>query len=80
MSTDAIVPASWLKPFVAGFRRIAGHHPAAPAHIEIRIIATPGPLGSLRDALHWKRANIERWMQQGFAAASDISIDKCFTR
>jgi len=68
------IPGSWLKPFVAGFRRVAGHNPPLAAGIEVQVIATPGPLGSLRDALRWKRDNIERWMEQGFAAAKKQGV------
>ena len=68
------IPGHWLKPFAAGFRRVAGHNPAAPPGIDVQVIATPGPLGSLRDALRWNRSNIERWMEQGFEAAKDISV------
>ncbi|HUA85127.1 MAG TPA: patatin-like phospholipase family protein [Bryobacteraceae bacterium] len=68
------IPGSWLKPFVAGFRRVAGHNPPLAAGIEVQMIATPGPLGSLRDALRWKRDNIERWMEQGFAAAKKQGV------
>jgi NTE family protein len=67
------IPAAWLRPFVAGFRRIAGHHPPTPPEVELEIIQTPGPLGSLHDSIHWKRENIERWMKQGFAAANHAS-------
>ena len=67
------VPSRWLRPFVKGFRRVAGHHPPVPAGVELRIIQPASPLGSLSDALHWRRENIERWLDQGFAAARPIS-------
>ena len=74
------IPGHWLKPFVAGFRRAAGYHPPLPGAVDLQMIATPGPLGSLREALQWKRDRIERWMEQGFAAANNISLPKCIER
>jgi NTE family protein len=74
------IPVRWLKPLAAGFRRVAGYDPPRPEGIEVRTIETAEPLGSLRDSLCWKRENIERWMEQGFAAAKDISLGKCFRR
>jgi len=74
------IPGSLLKPFVAGFRRVAGHHPPLPPEVELRIIETPAPLGSLRDALVWKRDNIARWMEAGYRAAENISVPNCIER
>ncbi len=39
-------------------------------------------LGSMRDALSWKRENIERWLDQGYedALAKNISIPNCLER
>ena len=70
------IPGYWLKPFVAGFRRVAGHNPDVPKGIHVETIATPAPLGSLRDALYWKRDNIERWMEEGYNAAKNVSLWK----
>jgi NTE family protein len=68
------IPGRLFKPLVAGFRRVAGHNPDVPAGVELETIATPAPLGSLRDALRWKRQNIERWMEEGFEAAKNVSL------
>src|SRR5208282_2856251 len=60
------IPTLWLKPFIAGFRRVAGHHPPVPAGVEMRIVQPSEKLGSVRDALHWRHANIERWLDLGY--------------
>jgi len=72
------IPSRWLRPVVKAFRRVAGHHPPLAREIEIEILETPGPLGTMREALRWKRENVERWMQLGFDAARNISMDRCF--
>jgi predicted acylesterase/phospholipase RssA len=74
------IPSVWIKPFVAGFRRVAGHHPPLPPGVELTLIETPRPLGSMRDALRWKRENVERWLEQGYRAAENISILNCIER
>lgn len=74
------IPSAWIKPFVAGFRRAAGHHPPLPSGVELTMIETPHPLGSMRDALRWNQDNIERWMEQGYRAAKNISILNCIER
>lgn len=74
------IPSRLLKPFVAGFRRAAGHNPPTPPRIDVQIIQPPRPLGTIGDALRWKRRNIERWIEEGFAAAKNISIPDCLER
>jgi NTE family protein len=74
------IPSSVLKPFVKGFRRVFGHHPPLPAGVELVTIAPEGALGSVRDALVWKRENIERWIASGEESAKNISIPNCFWR
>jgi NTE family protein len=74
------VPSSVLKPFVKGFRRVFGHHPALPEGVRLVTIEPEGPLGSIRDALIWKQENVERWIEQGRKAAKNISIQDCFWR
>ncbi len=78
------IPSSVLKPFVKGFRRVFGHHPPLPAGVRLVTIEPEGALGSVGDALHWKRENIERWIAsgttQGRDAAKNISIQNCFWR
>ncbi|HWX36909.1 MAG TPA: patatin-like phospholipase family protein [Steroidobacteraceae bacterium] len=76
------VPSPLLKPFVRGFRFLAGHHPPLPSGVEMRLIEPGRRLGSMRDAMRWKRDNIERWLEQGYedALAKDISIANCLER
>jgi predicted acylesterase/phospholipase RssA len=72
------IPSIVLRPFVTGFRRVAGHHPPLPPDIELTLISTGNAIGSMRDALRWKRENIERWLQMGYSAAQNISLPKCY--
>jgi predicted acylesterase/phospholipase RssA len=74
------IPSSVLRPFVTGFRRVAGHHPPLPPGVELTLISTGDAIGSMRDALRWKRENIERWLQMGSSAAHNISLSKCYGR
>ena len=62
-------PSALLKPFVAAFRAVFGHNPKLRSDIDVLTIAPNGPLGSLADALRWKRENIERWLAQGASDA-----------
>lgn len=72
------IPAAWLAHLARGFQRVCGHHPPLADGVELTVIQTEGSLGSLMDSIRWKRENIERWMDQGFAAATNISIPDCF--
>ena len=72
------IPSPLLKPFVKGFRRVFGHHPPLPDGVDLMLVEPDGVLGSVRDALAWKRENIERWIAQGEQAAKNISIPNCF--
>ncbi len=62
------IPSVWLKPFVKGFRHVAGHSPPVPSGVELHIIKPARSLGSMRDALHWRCENIERWLDEGSEA------------
>jgi len=80
------MPSVALRPLVHGFRFLFGYLPPTPAEVELTIIQPKTkPLGSLRDALYWKRDNIERWLKQGEedaleAAGQNISVLNCFER
>jgi predicted acylesterase/phospholipase RssA len=74
------IPAVWLKLLAQGFRRVAGHNPPVPADVQMLMIKPPGPLGSVHDALHWRRDNIERWMEEGYRQGKNISLEKCLER
>jgi predicted acylesterase/phospholipase RssA len=62
------IPSSLLKPFVSAFRATVGHKPEVPPGVDLTIFKTDGPLGSIRDALHWKQENIDRWIELGETA------------
>jgi len=72
------VPWALLAPFIKGFRRVAGYHPPLPEGVKVITLETDGALGSPVEVLRWRRDNVERWMQMGFEAASNISIPDCF--
>jgi len=72
------VPSVVLRPFVKGFRKVFGHHPALPEGVQLITVQPERPLGSVRDALVWKLENVERWMALGEEAAKNISIPNCF--
>jgi predicted acylesterase/phospholipase RssA len=74
------IPSTVLKPFVAGFRHLFGHHPPLPEGVSLVTVEPEGPLGSVRAALNWKRENIDRWLALGDESAKNISIPNCFWR
>jgi NTE family protein len=74
------IPSTVLKPFVRGFRRVFGHHPPLPSGVDLVMVEPEGSLGSVRDALVWKEANVDRWIAQGQKAGENISIPNCFWR
>ena len=78
------IPSSVLKPVVKGFRKLFGHHPQVPEGVQVLTIEPLKTLGSVSDALRWKRENVERWIElgieQGALAAKNISIENCFWR
>ncbi len=63
------IPSRLLKPFVLGFRAVFGVHPPTPAEVRLTVLEPSRRLGSIRDALRWKRENIERWLEQGYGDA-----------
>jgi predicted acylesterase/phospholipase RssA len=67
------IPSALLKPFVRLFRGVFGHNPELRSDIELMTIVPSRRLGSMSDALYWKRENIERWLAQG---ASDAAAAK----
>jgi len=71
------IPSVLLKPFVFGFRGIFGVRPPLPAGVQLTVLEPGMRLGSLRDALRWKRDNVERWLEQGCQDAKNISIVNC---
>ena len=78
------VPSALLKPFILGFRHVAGHNPPLAPATELAVLKPGRRLGSVRDALRWNRQNMERWIEQGSADAAaalkNISILNCLRR
>lgn len=74
------IPSSVIKPFVKGFRKVFGHHPPLPDGAHLVVVEPERMLGSVREALNWKRENVERWIASGEECAKNISIPNCFWR
>jgi predicted acylesterase/phospholipase RssA len=68
------IPGAVLKPFVKTFRAMLGHHPPVPSGVDLTIIETDGPLGSIHDALHWDAENIACWIEKGQNAVRQVSV------
>jgi predicted acylesterase/phospholipase RssA len=66
-----------VQPLIRGFVHVFGHHPPLPSGVELLTIKTDRPLGSMNDALRWRRENIDRWLELGYEAGSNISIPIC---
>jgi predicted acylesterase/phospholipase RssA len=72
------IPSAWLKPATLAFRAVFGVHPRLPEGVSARIIEPSRRLGSLHDALHWKRENIEAWLELGRRDAESDAAQKTF--
>ncbi len=60
------LPSFVVKNFVGLVRAVAPFRPPAiPASIQVIRMDAPVGLGSARDALFWKRENVQRWIEQG---------------
>ena len=74
--------------FVRAMKLLSPFRPQAPDSIEIVRIAPPALLGAPLDAIYWKRANVEAWIERGRRDAraslegGEIkhSIPNCFER
>ncbi len=71
------IPSRLLRPFVKGFRRVAGHNPPIPSGVAVTILKPDRPLGSITDALRWRRDRIDTWIAMGESAATNISLENC---
>jgi NTE family protein len=60
------IPSWWLKPSVKTFRALFGLRRPVPPRVRCTTVLPSRKLGSLRDALNWKRENIERWLELGY--------------
>lgn len=63
------IPAGPLKPAVYLFRLMFGFHPALAAGVKLTLIEPARTLGSVMDAVRFKRQNVERWLEQGYEDA-----------
>lgn len=68
----------WLHQGVRAFRGVVKHTPARPTGVQILEISHGGSLGGIRDAIQWKRSNIERWLAQGAEDAARAVTEKTF--
>lgn len=62
-------PSPWFRPFVRAFKAVFGVHPPVPGGVTLKVIEPGQTLGSLSDAIHFERGNIERWLEQGYRDA-----------
>jgi predicted acylesterase/phospholipase RssA len=67
-------PAAILRPFAKAFRRVFGHNPPLPPDVELITLLPSRPLGGLRDAVYWNRANAQRWLAQGAEDAAAKAV------
>jgi NTE family protein len=58
-------PSPLLRPFARAFGATFGVRPPLPPGVSLRTILPSQRLGSLHDALHWKREKIEAWLDLG---------------
>jgi predicted acylesterase/phospholipase RssA len=64
------IPSAVLRPFVKAFRWTFGHNPPLPPGVALDVLAPSQRLGSMRDAIRWRRGNIERWYALGASDAA----------
>jgi NTE family protein len=60
------IPSWWLKPSVKTFRALFGVRRSLPSRVRCTTIQPSRRLGSLRDALNWRRENIDHWLDLGY--------------
>lgn len=67
IAIDALprMPSSLVRTAVGAFRAIAPPLPAVPPGLDVRVVAPRKPLGSVRDALFWRRDAATRWIEMG---------------
>jgi NTE family protein len=63
------IPAGPLKPAVFAFRAMFGFNPPLAEGVRLTVLQPGSPLGSVLDALRFKRENVERWLEQGYRDA-----------
>jgi predicted acylesterase/phospholipase RssA len=69
-------PSATLRALMGVVRRVAPVRSAKPGRsLEVRMIAPPGPLGPLRDAVFWNRASVEDWIARGESDARRVDLE-----
>ncbi|MCX6621835.1 MAG: patatin-like phospholipase family protein [Acidobacteria bacterium] len=72
IAVDAWTPAPWLRLLLRGVKLRSRVVPRLTAGVELLRIRPGQQLGSMRDALVWKRENADRWIEQGRLDASRV--------
>ena len=62
-----------LRPLIRAFRWLTWRNPPVPPGVQLDILKPSRQLGSLLDAVRWRRSNIERWLELGASDARDSS-------
>jgi NTE family protein len=78
MNVFAEFPVRWMRPAVAVFRWMFGHHPPLAAGVAVTALDPGRRLGGLHDSLVWKQENIGRWLDQGAEEARQAIATKSF--
>jgi predicted acylesterase/phospholipase RssA len=61
-----VIPSRLLQPFALAFRAVFGVNPPLPPGVTLRVLEpSQRRLGSMRDALQWRRDHSERWLDLG---------------
>jgi NTE family protein len=59
------VPSRWIRGFVRLVRSVAHPVPPPPPNLQSMTVTPSEPMGSLKDAIRWKRENALRWIELG---------------
>jgi hypothetical protein len=65
------MPSRFLRATVGAFRAVAAPRAAFPG-LEVVEIRPREPLGSVRDAMVWRKENVLRWVAQGERDAAAV--------
>lgn len=65
LAVNAWTPAAWMRLALQGVKLRGRIVQRISPDIDTLRIRPAGQLGSMRDALYWNRANVERWLEQG---------------
>ncbi|MGH9723068.1 MAG: patatin-like phospholipase family protein [Bryobacteraceae bacterium] len=73
VSVLSAAPSAWIRGLSRSVRLLARDRRGPLENVTVRTIAPARPLGSLVDAVRWRRENIVRWIEQGECEASVIA-------